>query len=324
MKKSFKILATISAFICLPLISTAQQLPQIPQLPIDSAVRYGQLENGLTYYIRYNDLPKERAEFYIAQKVGSILEEENQRGLAHFLEHMAFNGTKNFPGKSMLDYLEKNGVKFGTNVNAYTSIDETVYNLSGVPTTNPGLIDSCLIILHDWSGFINLEDKDIDDERGVIHEEWRTRSNPFLRMYENEILPSLYPDNRYGVRMPIGLMEVVDNFPYEDLRDYYHKWYRPDLQAVVIVGDIDVDIVEARIKELWKDIPLNENVATREYFEIADNVEPLIGLATDKEATQNIISVMFKRQPLPKQYKNTQLGITVRSEERRVGKERQT
>ncbi|MEG1586698.1 MAG: insulinase family protein [Bacteroidales bacterium] len=282
---------------------------QVPPMPLDPAVRYGKLENGLTYYIRHNELPKDRAEFYIAQKVGSVLEEDSQRGLAHFLEHMAFNGTKNFPGKSMLNYLEKNGVKFGTNVNAYTSIDETVYNLSSVPTTNPGLVDSCLLILHDWSGFISLEDAEIDSERAVIHEEWRTRSNPFLRMYENTVLPALYPNNRYGVRMPIGTMEVVDNFPYQVLRDYYHTWYRPDLQGIIIVGDIDVDAVEKRITQMWKDIPAKENAAERVYYAVEDNKEPLIAVAADKEAPQNILSVMFKHDPLPDAQKNSQIGM---------------
>lgn len=290
-----------------PIAAYAQQ--QVPQMPLDPGVRYGKLDNGLTYYIRHNELPKDRAEFYIAQKVGSVLEEDSQRGLAHFLEHMAFNGTKNFPGKSMLNYLEKNGVKFGTNVNAYTSIDETVYNLSSVPTTNPNLVDSCLLILHDWSGFISLEEAEIDNERAVIHEEWRTRSNPFLRMYENVVLPTLYPNNRYGVRMPIGTMEVVDNFPYQVLRDYYHKWYRPDLQGIVIVGDIDVDAVEKRIKEMWQDIPKKEDVAERVFYTVADNQEPLIAVASDKEAPRNIFSVMFKHDPLPAEQKNTQIGM---------------
>ncbi|MEG0993179.1 MAG: insulinase family protein [Bacteroidales bacterium] len=289
-----------------PVTAFAQQLPQ---MPLDPGVRYGQLENGLTYYIRHNELPKDRAEFYIAQKVGSVLEEDNQRGLAHFLEHMAFNGTKNFPGKSMLNYLEQNGVKFGTNVNAYTSIDETVYNLSNVPTTNLNLVDSCLLILHDWSGFISLEEKEIDSERAVIHEEWRTRSNPFLRMYENIILPTLYPNNRYGVRMPIGTMEVVDNFPYQALRDYYHKWYRPDLQGIIIVGDVDVDAVEKRIKEMWQDIPKPVDPAERVFFAVEDNKEPLVAVASDKEAPRNIMSVMFKHDPLPAEQKNTQIGM---------------
>ncbi len=285
------------------------QMPEMPPLPMDPNVRYGKLDNGLTYYIRRNNLPENRAEFYIAQRVGSVLEEEEQRGLAHFLEHMAFNGTKNFPDKSMLDYLERQGVKFGTNVNAYTSIDETVYNLSDVPTTIPGLVDSCLLILHDWSGYISLEDKAIDDERGVIHEEWRTRSNAGLRMYENVVLPKMLPGNRYGERLPIGLMSVIDNFSYEALRAYYHKWYRPDLQAVMVVGDINVDEIEAKIKTLWQDIQTPADAAERVYYTVEDNVEPLVAVASDKEMTANLMVVNYKSDPLPDNLKLTQLGF---------------
>ena len=196
---------------------------QLAPLPIDPNVRYGKLENGLTYYVRHNEHPKNRAEFYIAQKVGSILEEENQRGLAHFLEHMAFNGTKNFPGKSMLNYLETIGVKFGTNVNAYTGFDETVYNLSNVPVTRESIVDSCLLILHDWSCAIALEDKEIDEERGVIREEWRTRTDANMRMWDI-LVPTMFAGSQYANRMPIGTMDVVMNFPYQTLRNYYHKW----------------------------------------------------------------------------------------------------
>ena len=188
-----KYLSRILFFVLLLLCSNVHEVfaQQMPPIPVDPNVRIGTLPNGLTYYIRYNAKPEKRAEFHIAQKVGSILEEDNQRGLAHFLEHMAFNGTKNLPDKGILDYLEKNGVKFGQNINAYTAIEKTVYNLSDVPTTNPGLVDSCLLVLHDWSGFITLAGEEIDNERGVILEEWRTRSNPVLRMLENTVLPEL-------------------------------------------------------------------------------------------------------------------------------------
>ena len=220
---------------------------QMPPIPVDEAVRIGQLENGLTYYIRHNEEPKGQANFYIAQKVGSILENEEQRGLAHFLEHMCFNGTENFPGNSLISYLESIGVKFGAQLNAYTSIDETVYNIDNVPVVKyPTSIDSCLLILHDWAGALLLQDTEIDKERGVIHEEWRSRQNAQMRMFD-KILPAVYPNNKYGVRMPIGLMEVVDNFPYDVLRSYYHTWYRPDQQGIVVVGDVDVDAVEGSV-----------------------------------------------------------------------------
>lgn len=308
MKKTFLKHVAVVLIACSPFPLLAQSMQIVP-LPIDAQVRYGRLQNGLTYYIRHNELPKDRAEFYIAQRVGSILEDEDQRGLAHFLEHMAFNGTKNFPGKSMLNYLETNGVKFGTNVNAYTSFDETVYNLSAVPTLNKNLVDSCLLVLHDWSGFISLEDKEIDNERGVIHEEWRTSSSPYMRMYEQIVLPALFPDNRYGVRLPIGTMEVVDNFPYDALRTYYKKWYRPDLQAIIVVGDIDVDHIEKRIREMWSDIPAPQDPAERIYIPVENNQEPLVAVAYDKEAPQNVMNIMFKHDAMPDSIKNSQMGL---------------
>lgn len=291
-------------------VLVAQQMPQMPPLPMDPQVRYGQLPNGLTYYIRHNDLPEHHAEFFIAQKVGSVLEEESQRGLAHFLEHMAFNGTKNYPGKGLLEYLQRHGVKFGTNVNAYTSIDETVYNISDVPideTLHPGIVDSCLLILHDWSGYLTLDGDEIDKERGVIHEEWRTRTSATLRMYET-ILPKLIPGNRYAERMPIGLMSVVDNFAYDELRNYYHKWYRPDLQGIFVVGDVDVDAVEQKIQTLWSDIHNPEDEAERVYFPVEDNQEPLVAVASDPEQNYNVLAVMYKTDPLPDAVKLTQIG----------------
>ncbi len=283
----------MSVAVCLlvPAMLSAQQ-PLEEQL--DPAIRMGRLENGLTYYLCHNDYPENRAEFFIVQRVGSILEEEPQRGLAHFLEHMAFNGTTHFPGKDMINYLENNGVKFGANLNAYTSIDETVYNISDVPVRE-GLVDSCLLILHDWAAGISLEEDEIDAERKVIHEEWRTRNSASLRMTE-AMLPILYTDsNRYAYRMPIGLMEVVDNFPYQAIRDYYHKWYRPDLQAIIVVGNIDVDRVEARIAELWQDVPAPVNAAVREYVQVPDNDEPIVTVLSDKESLSNILRIAFKQ-----------------------------
>ena len=234
------------AFLAVAQWASAQQAPQMEALPIDPNVRYGVLENGLTYYVRHNETPKNRAEFHIAQKVGSILENEDQRGLAHFLEHMAFNGTEHFPGKSMLNYLENNGIKFGVDLNAYTGFDETVYRISNVPTQNQNLVDSCLLVLYDWACAISLNDKDIDEERGVIHEEWRTRADATWRTWEATV-PVMFEGSQYANRMPIGTMEVVMNFPYQALRDYYHKWYRPDLQGIIIVGDIDVEKTEKKL-----------------------------------------------------------------------------
>lgn len=288
-----KILVTIGITILTCIAAFAQQMPPIP---IDPNVRIGHLDNGLTYYIRHNEEPKGQANFYIAQKVGSILEEESQRGLAHFLEHMCFNGTEHFPGNGVVKYCEKIGVKFGADLNAYTSIDETVYNIDNVPVaTTPSAIDSCLWILHDWADGLLLTGDDIDHERGVIHEEWRSRQggSAAMRMYD-KILPEIYPNNRYGQRMPIGLMEVVDNFPYQALRDYYEKWYRPDQQGIVVVGDIDVDQVEAKIKSIFGTIAKPVNPAERYYVQVEDNKEPIVSIATDKEQ-QYAISFIFMK-----------------------------
>ncbi|MBQ8760995.1 MAG: insulinase family protein [Bacteroidales bacterium] len=271
--------------------------------PMDPNVRYGKLDNGLTYYIRHNEKPDNRADFYIAQKVGSVLEEENQRGLAHFLEHMAFNGTTNLPGMTLRNYLQSRGIKFGENLNAYTAIDQTVYMVTEVPTDLPGLVDTCLLILHDWSSFIALEEEEIDNERGVILEEERTTGGANRRVME-QILPKMYPGSPYGERLPIGTKEVIANFSYQDIRDYYHKWYRPDLQGIIIVGDVDVDAIEARIKEMFADIPAPVNPATRTQFMIDDNVEPIVAVASDPEQTSYQIMMFNKHEATPDSLKN--------------------
>ena len=296
-----RLLASLLLFFCA--IATKAQ-----ELPIDPSVRYGKLDNGLTYYICPNGKSAGKAEFYIVQRVGSILEEENQRGLAHFLEHMAFNGTKNFPGKTLITYLEGNGVRFGVDINAYTAFDQTVYSISNVPVQRIGVVDSCLLILHDWSGHITLDAKEIDAERMVIHEEWRTKRNVRDRIYE-QTLPKLFPDsNRYAYRMPIGLMEVVDNFPHQALRNYYHKWYRPDLQAIIVAGDVDADYVEQQIAELWKDISSREEAAERIYYSVADNASPIVAIGTDPELTSGTLRISYKYDPLPAEERLTMQG----------------
>ena len=296
----------IAGFACMPVAVRAQQMPPVP---VDKEVRIGKLDNGLTYYIRHNEYPKNQVDFYIAQKVGSILEEDNQRGLAHFLEHMCFNGTKNFPGNSMVKWLESVGVKFGYNLNAYTSIDETVYRISSVPTERIGVQDSCLMILSDWADGLLLNGKDIDEERAVIHEEWRSQLPPNMRILE-KLLPELYPDSRYGYRLPIGTMEVVDHFPHQALRDYYEKWYRPDLQGIVVVGDIDVDRIEGKIKELFSKIEKPVNPAERVYYPVADNEKPIVAFGSDKEQDKYVAQIMFKYDALPDSLKGTMADVT--------------
>lgn len=276
---------------------------QVMPCPMDPNVRIGKLDNGLTYYIRHNEKPSGRADFYIAQKVGSVLEEESQRGLAHFLEHMAFNGTTNLPGMTLREYLQSRGIKFGENLNAGTGIDQTVYMITNVPTDIPGLVDTCLLILHDWSSFIALEEAEIDNERGVILEELRTREDASERIMK-EILPIMYPNSPYANRLPGGLPEVVANFEYQTLRDYYHKWYRPDLQGLIIVGDVDVDAIETRIKEMCADIPTPVNPAPRPQFMIEDNDEPIVAIASDPEATNYRVNLYYKQEATPDSLKN--------------------
>ena len=307
MKHLFRSLLVVALVLCTGFQQAVAQQMQFPPLPIDKNVRIGQLDNGLTYYIRHNKLPENRAEFYIAQKVGSILEEPQQRGLAHFLEHMAFNGTKNFPGDAkglgIIPWCETVGIKFGTNLNAYTSIDETVYNISNAPIDRPNVLDSCLLILHDWSNFILLKDDEIDKERGVIREEWRSRNSGMLRVY-TDLSPVIYPGDKYADCMPIGSIDVINNFPYKDIRDYYHKWYRPDLQGIVIVGDINVDAVEAKLKAVFADVKKPENPAERTYFPVADNKEPIVAIGTDKEVDDPSIELYFKQDATPDSEKN--------------------
>lgn len=291
-------------FFVTSLVTYAQQNPT---LPVDPKVRTGKLDNGLTYYIRQNSLPENRADFYIAQKVGSMQEEDSQAGLAHFLEHMAFNGTTNFPGKKMLEYLQDNGIKFGVNINAYTSFDETVYYMSDIPTTNKNLVDSALLVLHDWSNAISLEEEELDNERGVIREEWRTRGGAQQRLWE-QLLPQMYPDSKYANRMPIGSIDVINNFKPEEIRAYYHKWYRPDLQGIIVVGDFDLDEMEQKVKDLFSPIKLDADRAERVYYPVPDNKEPIVALATDKEARNTQIMLFFKHDPMPEEMKNTQAG----------------
>ena len=286
----------------------AQQQQPVQTLPVDKNVRIGKLDNGLTYYIRHNARPEKRVEFYIAQKVGSILEEPQQRGLAHFLEHMAFNGTKNFPGDEtglgIVPWCETKGIKFGTNLNAYTAVDQTVYNISNVPTDNINVVDSCLLILHDWSSAIKLADKEIDKERGVIREEWRSRNSGMLRIM-TDALPTLYPDSKYADCMPIGSIDVINNFPYQDIRDYYKKWYRTDLQGIIIVGDINVDDIEAKLKKIFADVKAPVNAAERIYYPVEDNKEPLIYIGKDKEVKSPSAQFFFKHDVVPNDQKNT-------------------
>ncbi len=279
------------------------QNPLNQPAPTDPAFRTGKLANGITYYIRHNEEPKERASFYIIQNVGALLENDDQNGLAHFLEHMAFNGTEHFPGKGIINTLEKHGVQFGRNINAYTSFGETVYNLSDIPIKHEGLVDTCLLVLNDWADYLLLTDEEIDAERGVITEEWRTGQNANRRMF-NQYVKVLLQGSKYTQRDVIGSMDVVKNFKYETLRDFYHDWYRSDLQAIAIVGDIDVDDVEQKVKALFSGIEAVQNPPKREFYEVPDNKEPLYVLTTDKEASSYEVNLYIKHKATPPAEKN--------------------
>ena len=274
------------------------------KMPMDPEVRYGKLDNGLTYYIRHNEQPKQRAEFHIAQAVGAILEEDHQNGLAHFLEHMAFNGTEHFEGKGIINYFESVGVNFGGNINAYTSIDETVYRLSDVPTYREGIVDSALLVMRDWSCGLLLLDEEIDAERGVILEEWRTGRTARRRIWK-ELNAKMYPGTQYAKRDVIGDTAVINNFAYQALRDYYHKWYGPDNQAIIVVGDINVDSIEAKIKALWADVPRRANFGERPIYTVNHNDKPLVAIVTDKEAEGSRIMLEYKFDQLPEMMQGT-------------------
>lgn len=291
------------ALMLICVVAFAQQLTPLALKP---GVKTGVLPNGLTYYILHNEQPKERANFYIAQKVGSTLETQEQLGLAHFLEHMAFNGITHYPGKDMLNYLQSKGIRFGADINAYTSFDETVYNINNVITTDKPLMDSVLLVIRDWCDGILLEEAEIDAERGVINEEWRQRNDAQTRMF-TAVLPQIFSEYQYQ-QMPIGKMDVVMNFKPETLRAYYKKWYRPDQQGIVIVGDFDADAMEAQVKELFSTVKMPENAAPREYVTISDNEKPIYAHFDDPELPSTNIFTFFKSDKMPREMRNTVQG----------------
>ena len=296
------VLAAVVAF-----TAVAQRVngPAPEIIPNDPAVRTGQLENGMKYYIRHNSKQKGLADFYIIHNVGAIQEADNQQGLAHFLEHMAFNGTTNLPGKMLIEWCEKVGIKFGANLNAGTSWDYTQYLIKDVPVSRQGVVDTAMLILHDWSHFITLDHNEIDKERGVIQEELRTRDGASWRSTIH-LLKTLFKGTKYEHRNLIGHLDGLQSFTYDDIRTFYDKWYRPDYQAVVVVGDIDAEKVEAQVKSLMADIPAPAaDAATKEVIIVPDNQEPIVSLFEDPEMLESEISLFIKRPALPIQFRNT-------------------
>ena len=264
-------------------------------IPIDSTIKMGVLPNGLTYYLKHNNWPENRACFYLAQRVGSLQETDEQRGLAHFLEHMCFNGSEHFKGNRIERFCESLGISSG-DANAFTSIEKTVYYIDDVPTTvGTERLDSCLLILYDWANGLTLDSLEIEKERGVVHEEWRTGRDATSRIYERQ-LPVLYPNSKYGYRLPIGTMDVVDNFKHEELRAYYEKWYNPENQCVIVVGDIDIECTENKIKELFGGILPSSTPGKVERMEVNDHQGIIFSLDNDKELQDNSVFVMFKHK----------------------------
>ena len=298
-----KVLIFIAAAFGAAVIGNAQT-----PLPNDPAVKVGKLDNGMTYYIRHNDKPAQRAEFYLATHVGAIQETPDQDGLAHFLEHMCFNGLKNLPGKQMLEYLQSIGAEFGRNINAATGVEATQYMLNNMPVTREGIVDTCLLVMHDYSHFVLNEQKEIDDERGVIIEERRTRRNASWRMYEQN-KKYMYKGSKYADCSLIGSQENLETFKRESLVNFYETWYRPDNQALIVIGDIDPDVILEKIKVLFADIPAPVDPKAKDVIKVPANEEPIVGIVTDPEASGCDVSILWKSDPIPFEYNNTDVAM---------------
>lgn len=280
---------------CLPFLSVAQDLGS--KLPNDPDVVTGKLDNGLTYYIRTNHKPEKKVELRLVVKAGSILENDDQQGLAHFMEHMNFNGTKNFQKNDLVSYLQSIGVQFGADLNAYTSFDQTVYILP-IPTDKPGNLEKGFQIIEDWAHNALLTDKDIDEERGVVLEESRLGKGAEDRMLK-KYFPKLAEGSLYAQRLPIGKDDIIKNSKYEKTRNFYHDWYRPDLQAVIVVGDIEVATAKKMIADHFAKVKNPANERPRKYVDVTPRKAPEAMVVTDKEATNSVLimSFPFTKQP---------------------------
>lgn len=290
--KNIKLLVSIILFISFT-ISVFGQTDLNELIPTDENVKIGKLDNGLTYYIRHNVKPKDRAEFFLVVNAGAVLEEDDQDGLAHFCEHMAFNGTKNFQKHEIINYLQSIGMKFGPEINAFTSFDVTNYMLQKVPTDIPENVDTALLVLFDWASNVLYENEEIDNERGVIHEEWRTRRSAGRRLSIDSD-KKVYEGSKYAKRSVIGDLEIIDKAPYEAFTRFYNDWYRPDLQAIIAIGDFDVKEMEDKIVKQFSQIPKKENPKERTYFDIPDHKGLRVVVETDEEARGTNIRIMYK------------------------------
>jgi len=275
----------------------AQTLTSDSQIPLDPNIKIGKLENGITYYIRKNSKPENRLELRLAVNAGSILEDDDQLGLAHFTEHMAFNGTKNFSKNELVSYLQSVGVRFGAHLNAYTSFDETVYILH-LPSDSSEIVNQGFQILEDWAHNLSFENEEIDKERGVVIEEWRLGQGAEMRMLD-KYLPVIFKDSRYSKRLPIGTKEILENFEYETLKRFYRDWYRPELMAVIAVGDLEIEEMEAKIVQHFNNVPVSENPRERKTYPVPDHQETLVAIESDPEAAFTQVQLYFKSDPKP-------------------------
>jgi len=304
MKKVFILAIFLVAFCSLGLNAQAQT-----RTPVDPAWRMGTLDNGMKYYIRKNAKPEGKAGFWIAHDIGALHETHNQNGLAHFLEHMAFNGLKDFPGKNMLEYMQSIGCAFGGNINASTGQMLTQYMLTDVPISREGIIDTCLLVLYNWSGHILCEQEELDAERGVIREEWRTGRSA-QRRNSQESMRTLYSGTPFATRSVIGDTSIINNFTRKDILDFYHDWYRPNLQAVVVVGDFDVDKMENKVKALFSTLKNPDNMKIKTEFNVPDNIEPVTNVYRDPELTQSSVSLYVKfPEKFAKANRNTEENV---------------
>lgn len=290
MKKLLLVLSVLFIFINFSFLHA-----QNNKLPVDKDVTIGTLENGIKYYIKKNQKPEKRAELYLIVKAGSVEENDDQLGLAHFAEHMAFNGTKNFKKNELINYLESIGIKFGPELNAYTSFDQTVYMLT-VPTDSVEILEKGFLVLEDWAHNISFDPTEIDKERGVIIEEWRLGRGAQMRMLDKQ-LPILFKDSKYAERLPIGKKEILESFDHQTLVDFYKDWYRPDLMAVAAVGDFNIKEIESYIKNHFEKIPYPEDIKQKENFPIPNHDETYFAIASDKEAMYSSVAVYYKRTP---------------------------
>lgn len=290
----FSLIISLTVFSQEKDISGEIDKPLTSPIPSDPSVRIGKLENGLTYYLKKNSKPEDKIEFRLVVNAGSILENEDQQGLAHFVEHMAFNGSENFKKNELINYLQSIGVEFGADLNAYTSFDETVYMLP-IPTGDPEVLDKGLKVLEDWASGLDFSEEEIDKERGVVIEEWRLGQGANQRM-RDKWFPVMFNNSRYAERLPIGKKEIIENASYETIRDFYKSWYRPNLMAVVAVGDIDLDQMENEIKERFGKLKNPKNAAERTLYEVPSHQETYVAIEQDKEAPFTQVQLVYKQE----------------------------